>query len=86
MILLCVIGGCRKFTYWSAKKCEKKVNEVNDEIKGLKNNFWTLKIRVYVQYFFQVTFYRSETWSLLLAEKCKFHLKSVVTETLKTEK
>jgi hypothetical protein len=38
MILLCVIGGYRRFTHWSAKKMRKKVNEFNDEIKGLKNN------------------------------------------------
>jgi hypothetical protein len=37
--ILCVVGGYRRFTHWSAKKMRKGVIEVNEEIKGLKNNF-----------------------------------------------
>lgn len=67
-------------------KNAKNVNEINDEIKGLKNNFWTLNVRVYDTIFFSYNFfYRSETWSLLLAEKCKFLSKPEVRDTLKTE-
>ena len=38
------------------KKCEKKVKQVNDKIKGLKNNFCTLKIRVYNKIIFSGNF------------------------------
>lgn len=67
-------------------KNAKEVNGVNDELKGLKNNFRSLKIRVYDTIIFSGKFFIClKRGALFWQEKRKFHLKPVVRETLKTE-